>query len=80
MKRTNNFNTTLDVILCDREGNEYKGNIKDNDGIVIFESKSGDEPLSNVEYRIKMFESTGWDDVDQFRKRVYMTMINLLEI
>jgi hypothetical protein len=85
LKRANKFNPELDVTLCDRDGNEYLGYIKDNDGIVVFESKnrdyeSGNEPDSNLEYRIKMFESTGWDDVDQFRKRVYITMINLLEI
>ena len=79
LKRANKLDPTLSVTLCDREGNEYLGYIKDNDGIVIFESTSGTDLNSGV-YRIKMFESTGWDDVDQFRRRVYMTMINLLEI
>jgi len=80
LKQANKFNPTLSVTLCDKGGNEHLGYIKDNGGILIFESTSGGEPMSNVEYRIKMFESTGWDDVDQFRKRVYMIMINLLEI
>ena len=80
LKQANKFNPTLDVILCDRYENKFEGYIKDNDGIVIFESSGNTEPPPNVEYRINMSKSTGWDDVDQFRKRVYMTMINLLEI
>ena len=82
LKRENKFNPTLSVTLCDKGGNEYEGYIKDNDGIVIFESSGTNANNLNpdLEYRIKMFESTGWDDVDQFRKRVYITMVNLLEI